>query len=96
MKVTDDVHLGLQSIRLRAGLPLRLAWQEPHEIQLGHMQSPAPEEERAHALAQPGDRLAGPACSAEKAWGKAGLVQASSVPGQQWQPAASPTRSTAV
>lgn len=52
------------------------------------MRSLAPEEERAHALAQAEDLLAGPACSAEKAWGTVALAWASSMPGQQWQPAA--------
>lgn len=53
--VTDDAHHRLQSIRLRAGLPFRVAWREPHETQHGQMQIPAPEEEQAHAPAQAGD-----------------------------------------
>lgn len=74
VKVMGDAHLGLQSVCLTAGLPFRLAWQEPHEIQLGQMQGPAPEEDRAHTLTKAGSCLAGPAYSAQKAWGTAGLA----------------------
>lgn len=44
----DDAHLRLQSICCGQGCH-SAAWHKLHEIQLGQMQSPAPEEEQAHA-----------------------------------------------